>query len=126
MAVYSSKISVGFVLAGEDLSADADQFQAVKLDSNGKYVRCDTLGELVDGVINHPAGSDEALGVDISGFVKAKANAAITAGALVSVAANGKFKVAASTENIVGKAQSAAGAADEIFTMDLGFRGVAP
>lgn len=124
MAVYSSKMTVGYIKAAADYSSN--QFYAVNLDASGDFELADALGQQIDGVICEPAGSGEALGVDISGVVKAKAGAAISAGATVAVAASGKFKAAASGEAIVGIAQSAAGADGEVFSLLLGFRGLEP
>lgn len=124
MAVYSSKITVGYLKAAADYSSN--QFYAVNIDANGDWELADALGQAIDGVICEPAASGLALGVDISGVVKGVASAAITAGDSLSVAASGKFKTAASGETIVGIAQSAAGADGEVISLLLGYRGVAP
>lgn len=124
MAVFSSKIGIGYILAEADYTTN--QFYAVKLNSSGKFELCDTLGESVDGIIAEPNVADAALGVTISGVEKVAAGAAVAAGANLSVDATGRLITSGTGHAIVGKAQSAAAAAGELMSVLLGFYGVSP
>lgn len=124
MTVFSSKTGVGYIKAAADYSTN--QFYAVKLDANGDFELCDTAGEFIDGIICEPAVLGEALGVTFSGIEKGAAGAAVAAGALLAVDATGRFITAVSTNAIVAKAQSAAGAAGELISVFIGYKGIAP
>jgi hypothetical protein len=125
MAVSGNlQLSVGYIQAAADYSAN--QFYAVKMDSNGDFELCDTLGEFIDGIIAHPAGAGEALGVTIGGVEKGAAGAAVAAGDDLAIDATGRFITAASGHAIVGRAQSAAGAAGELISVLIGYKGLVP
>jgi hypothetical protein len=117
-------LSVGFVKAAADYSAN--QFYGVKMDTNGDYELCDTAGEVCDGIIVHPAGAGEALGITLAGVEKVAAGAAVAAGDLLTIDATGRVITALSTNHVLGKAQSAASAAGELVTVVLKYSGVAP
>lgn len=123
MAVESGwKWDESFV-AGADLSAK--QFYAVK--GNGttedSIVSCDSQGEDSIGVLqNNPASGKDAT-VRLLGWTKAVAGSAnsgvIAAWAQVTVAADGRFEVAASGDKVIGVAVSASAAENQVFTLWL-------
>lgn len=104
--------------ANSDLSAL--QFYAMDVNSSGNAVIPTGAGARVIGVLqNKPNAAGLPAGIAIDGITKAVAGAAIAAGALVTVAADGRFVTAATTNFIVGRAMTAAGAANVIFELLL-------
>jgi hypothetical protein len=97
------------------------QFRAVK--STGTGLRITTAivaGERGIGVVqNKPKNVGDAATVMLDGVTKAVAGAAITAGAAVTVDTSGRFVTAATGNRIWGNARSAAGAANELFALEL-------
>lgn len=110
-------------VAGADLSAK--QFHAVKGDgtTEDSVVAASSQGEDFIGILqNNPASGKDAT-VRLAGWSKAIAGSAnsgvIAAWSQVTVAADGRFEVAASGDKVIGVAVSASAAADQVFTLWL-------
>lgn len=108
-------------LANADLSAS--QFCAVKLvnASGTAQAAVATQNDRTIGVLqNDPDAQGRAATVAVNGVTKAKAGAAITAGAALTVDNTGRvITVASSTEFEIGIALKSAGAANEIIPILL-------
>lgn len=76
-------------------------------------------GGRIDCVIHTDAPVGITVRCVLKGVTKASAGAAVTAGDLIAVDANGQFVTAVATDVVVGKAITAAGAQGEIFTMNF-------
>jgi hypothetical protein len=103
--------------AGADLSAK--QYTFVKISGTGVIAAAAATDIPVGVLLNDPA-SGETAAVAVSGVVKVKASAAITAGALFGTTSTGTaVTLAAGTDTtkfILGRAITAAGAAGDIIT----------
>lgn len=99
------------------------RMKAVKFDANGKIVLCSTAGEAAAGILIAQGDKDINAGEEVTVQIKdigyAKAGAAIKAGDLVAVDANGTFKTAAASQFIVGMAVTSAKAAGSVFQIHL-------
>lgn len=117
MATKQSMISVTLE-AGGDLSAA--QFTFVLLASDAQVDQVSSAGGDADGVLqNDPSAAGRAATVAIGGIVKVKAGAVVAAGAKVQSDATGRAITAATGDHVLGKAVTAAGAADEIISVLL-------
>lgn len=74
-------------------------------------------GGRIDCVIHTDAPSGLSVRTVLKGVTKASAGDSVSAGDEIAVDANGQFVTATSTDSVVGKAITAAGAQGEIFTM---------
>lgn len=106
--------------AGADLSADANQFKAVKLDASGDVILCSVAGETVFGVLYNKPKLGEAAEVVVSGSPKLQADAAINENDLLGTSIDGQFAVITPglgvTDYVFAIAKDAAAAAGEIFS----------
>jgi len=110
--------------AAADLSSH--QFGFVEIDSNGQVAAIGTAGNAPDGLVqNDPDAQGKAAEVTISGLAQVRAGGSVSAGEDVAADADGKAVTATSGDVIAGVAVTAAGAADEIFTMLFLPRGAA-
>lgn len=104
--------------AGADLSAK--QYTFVKISGTGVISVAAATDAPIGVLLNDPA-SGETAAVAVSGIVKLKASAAITAGATIGTTATGTAVTLAAgtdtTKYIVGRAITAAGAAGDIITV---------
>jgi len=114
MATEQKGFSIGSLNAGADLSAL--QFGTVKVDASGDVVATSVAGEETLGVLQNKPTSGQVADVMTLGKTKARAGAAISAGALLMANASGKLITAATAgSHVIGVALEAAGAADVIF-----------
>jgi hypothetical protein len=106
--------------AGADLSAAANQYKFVEVDSSGNVTVCNAATDRPVGVLQNRPKSGEAAEVVIAGITKLQADAALTIGTLIGTSADGQADAKtlgdAGTEFVVGMALSASGAAAEIIT----------
>ena len=93
------------VEAGADLSASANLFKAVKLDTDGKAVLCSAITDIPIGILQDLSTAGHAVPVAVGGIVKAKAGATIAAGAPVATKADGTLQTAATTQYVIGTAR---------------------
>jgi hypothetical protein len=104
--------------AGADLSAK--QYTFVKL-SGSTVISAAAATDLPIGVLLNDPTSGETAAVAVSGVIKLKASAAISVGALVGTTATGTgVSLTAGTDTtkyILGRAVTAAGAANDIITV---------
>jgi hypothetical protein len=104
-------------VAGADLRTS--QFRAVKLNSSGNVVIA-AAGDFAIGILQNNPNSGELATVAIHGISKASADAAVTAGVRVTPTADGQLATATvATDNTLGVALEAAGAANVIFAVLL-------
>lgn len=112
--------------AGADLSAK--QYTFVKL-SGTSVVSAAAATDLPIGVLLNDPASGETAAVAVSGVVKVKASAAITAGAIVGTTSTGlAVSLTAGTDTtkyILGRAVTAAGAANDIITVAVNCANIA-
>ena len=106
--------------AGADLSAK--QYTFVKISGTGVISVAAATDAPIGVLLNDPA-SGETAAVAVSGIVKIKASAAITAGAAVGTTATGTAVTLTvgsdTTKYIVGRAITAAGSAGDIITVAI-------
>jgi len=108
--------------AGQDLSAK--QYYFIAHASDGQIDPVGTLGANADGVLqNAPSVAGQPATVGIFGVSKVVANAAITRGAQVSSASNGKATTALTTHRVLGIALEAAAADGDIISVLLKVNG---
>lgn len=103
-------------LAGADLSAE--QFTFVKRGTGDAVVQCDA-GEGAVGVLWNDPASGLAATVIRGGDPHVYAGAAIAAGAEVTPDDEGRAVTATSTDEVVGFARVAAGAANELVMIEF-------
>lgn len=120
MASQANLVKEPGLKAGADLSADANQFKAVKLDASGDVILCSVAGELVFGVLYNKPKSGEAAEVVVGGSPKIQADAAINEMDILGTSADGQFSVIApaigGTAHSFAIAKDAAAAAGEIIS----------
>lgn len=115
-------IDIGHLPATADLSGK--QFFAVKLDAVGGVVIASSQGEKVFGILQNKPTAGQPAHVRTLGVTKWSSDAAITAGAEVTVQSDGQVMTSASSDNIAGQAIDGAGGADELPSIYfMGFRG---
>ena len=98
----SAILDIPGLKAGADLSSS--QYLAVKLDSNGDVVVCDTAGEPSIGILQNAPVSGQAASVRPLGTSKAVASGSISAGSRVTTDASGKLKAV-----VAGKTDASGG-----------------
>ena len=101
-------------VAGADLSAAANLFKAVKLDTNGDVVLCSAITDVTFGILQDLATAGHAVPVAVGGICKAKAGATIAAGAPVACKADGTLQTAATTQYVIGVARWGGSSGDVI------------
>jgi hypothetical protein len=111
------------VSAGADLSTH--QFKAMKVTAADTVGVATSLGERVEGVLqNKPSANGQAATVAVApSMTKMVASAAIVAGAFVTTAADGRAVTAGAGHNVLGTALTAATAANQLVTVQLGNKG---
>jgi len=87
MALTANLVEIS-LMAGADLSAS--QYRAVKISADDTVVRAAAAGEACIGIVTNNPQSGQVASVAIGGRVKAKAGGAISAGAFVCAAADGR------------------------------------
>ena len=106
------------VAAGADLSTK--QFTFVKISGTG-VISVAAATDVPVGVLLNAPTSGKTAEVAVSGIVKLKASAAITAGALVGTTSTGTAVALTAgtdtTKYVLGQALTAAGAANDIITV---------
>jgi len=120
MAFGHPMTAAGYVAAA-DLSAS--QYLFVKMGTNADEVILCGDGEDAVGVLCEPANDTEAACVAVGGQSKVVAGAAVTVGAKLACDAAGKAVVATTGDVVMGTAL-AAGALDEVITIQLDKEGV--
>lgn len=112
--------------AGADLSTK--QYTFVKL-SGTSVISAAAATDLPIGVLVNDPANGETAAVAVSGVVKVKASAAITAGALIGTTSTGlAVSLTAGTDTtkyILGRAVTAAGAANDIITVAVNCANIA-
>ena len=106
------------VKAGADLSAAANQYKLVKLDSSGDIVLAAAATDNIVGVLYNTPASGKPAKVAYLGVALVQANATIDEGDRITAAADGQgnpFTAAGSRE--IGIAMTAVANAGEIFSM---------
>lgn len=111
--------------AGEDLSAKQYYFGIIA--ATGLVVGNVTAGAVVDGVIqDDPATIGDAVTLECLGVTRCAAGAAVTQGDLIMSDVTGRGVTATTTNYFRGRALTAAGAAGEIFALQLSPMGYVP
>jgi hypothetical protein len=115
----------GFVIGTEVTAADlsAGQFRAVKFTATGWDFA--GAGEQAVGILQDKPASGKVAEVVADGISKVVAGAAFAKGAKLMTNATGKLITATATNHIVAQALAAAGAADELVSAVIGYKGVA-
>ncbi len=115
MATHNYYRTIGYV-AGADLTER--QNHLVKLDSSSQVVLAG-VGDDPIGVNVDNGESGEVVGVmtEHGSTIEIVASAAISAGADVAPAANGRIRTAVATDPIIGTAQTAAAADGDLVTV---------
>lgn len=107
--------------AGAELKMGA--FLAVKYDSDGNVIVCDTAGEQMVGVLlpetpdTVTAGTDTAVQIKDIGLVKT--GGAVAKGAELTVDNKGRFVTAVAGDFVAGYAMSSAAAQDSMIYADI-------
>jgi hypothetical protein len=105
--------------AAGDLSGA--QFRAVTRNSAGRAALHSGQGTRMTGILqNKPSALGRAGPVMLNGTSKAVASAAIVVDAPVTTTGDGRFMTAVTGDLVVGRAVTAASAADAIFTIEFG------
>ena len=116
MAYEKDLVCRGFI-ADTDLSDY--QYCAVEMNSDEEIILASDANDRAIGVLQDaPSEAGRPCLVAVRGVTKAKAAAAIDAGAAVEVGAGGKFQTL-TTGPIAGIAYTAAGAEDELFSLEF-------
>jgi hypothetical protein len=104
--------------AGADLSAAANQFKVVKLNSSGDIVLASAITDVPFGILQDVGTQGHPLPVAVGGICKAMAGATIAAGAPVATKADGTLQTAATTQYVIGTARYG-GASGEVISVLL-------
>jgi hypothetical protein len=104
--------------AAADLSAG--QFLAVKITAARAVNLASTGGEAIYGILQNKPTAGQAADVGIFGISKARAGAAITAGAYLMTDTSARLITVVTTSHRVAQALEAATAADQIITVVIG------
>lgn len=119
MASFWPQAVLASYVAAADLSAL--QYTFVKLDANGAVVAVAAATDIPVGVLQNAPKSGQTAEVLVIGGSKLKASAAITLPALIGTTATGTaVKLAAGTDltkYILGQADEAAGAANDVISV---------
>src|SRR4051794_8128777 len=92
--------------AGADLSAAANLYKVVKLDSSGNAVLTAAITDVSFGILQDLGKQGQPVPVAVGGISKAKAGATIAAGAPVATKADGTLQTAATTQYVIGVART--------------------
>jgi hypothetical protein len=123
MAFEQAGATRGFIVAGADLSAA--QYRAVTLNGSGQAVRNSTAGGRIYAVLQNNPASGRACTLWRSGVTKMVAGAEIDAGEEVQSDDEGRaIPAAVGSKNIIGVCVFGAGAAGQLCSVDLEYRGV--
>jgi hypothetical protein len=111
-------IFVDSLVAAADLSAAANKYKFVKLDSNQKVVLCAAATDKPIGVLQNTPGNGGMAEVMIVGISKVQADAALSVDDLIGTSADGQADVKVpgtdTTEYVVGRVLVGAAAAGEL------------
>lgn len=121
--------SPGRTLAGtQNAAADlsANQYRFVRRNGSGLIALIGTAGQQADGVLQNKPKAARNCTVMETGISKVVAGAAVPIDSLVMSDVQGRAVVATTGLQILGRALIAAGAAGEIISVDLSYRGLAP
>jgi hypothetical protein len=110
-----SGIKLTGLVAAADLSAL--QYTFVKLDANGLVAAASAQGEDCIGVLQNDPVAGEECEIVCVGVTKVSADSAIDEMDAITTAADGQADQAASADFVLGKALTAATAADDIITI---------
>jgi hypothetical protein len=114
---YEKDLKCRGFIADTDLSDY--QYCAMKMNTDEEIILASDANDRALGVLQDaPSAAGRPCLVATGGVTKAKAGAAINAGAAVEVGAGGKF-VTLTTGPIAGIAYTAAGDADELFSLEF-------
>lgn len=113
MAWEGPQIKVTGLTAGADLSAAANQYKFVKLDTNGKVVIPTAATDTPVGVLQNKPKLDEAAEVCAIGQTKIQADGALTEGTIIGTSADGQATAKTAT-GAVGQILQEATAAGQI------------
>src|SRR5512139_1653718 len=106
MAFDGFQIRIPGLVAGEDLSAAANQYKFVTLSGDNTVVLCDATTDDPIGVLqNRPDSGEEAVVCSI-GVTKVQGDADLTAGHLIGTSADGQaanYGASDTTKHIVGR-----------------------
>ena len=105
--------------AGGDLSAEANQYKFVELNSGGDVTVCGAAGDLPIGVLQNRPKLGEQAQVRVLGVTKVQADAALaTPGAFIGTSADGQADAKALTdggaEYVVGRTLTASANAGDV------------
>lgn len=120
MAAVEDVRSTWTLVAGADLSSA--QYSLVKVDASGQAVLAGA-GEAAVGVLQNDPESGEAATIAIGGVSKCRAGGSVDEGNVTSDA-SGKATADSGGSYVIGQALSAAGGADEFFTLLITHAGV--
>lgn len=109
---FEEGIELVSAVTGADLSAAANQFKVVKLDTNGNVVAVAAITDVPFGILYDTAVAGQAVPVAKGGVVKCKAGATIAAGAPVATKADGTLQTAVITQFVIGTARIGAVSGD--------------
>lgn len=102
-----------------DADLSSSQFRFVKLTATGTVEACSVAGEQAVGVLQNDPEANRAANVAVGGRSKVEAGAAVSIDDDVATDASGKAVTATTSDVILGKARSAAGADGEIVSVEL-------
>lgn len=106
------------LVAGADLSAESNQYRAVKVTGPFTVGLATALGESVEGILLNKPGLGQPAEIMTTGVGPGLAGAAIAAGDRVMTAADGRIITAATAgSRIIGRALEAATAANQVITV---------
>lgn len=108
-------------------AAAITKFDAVTIasQSDGECVACSSAGEQITGIaLNVSDAAGQAVKVALIGVSVAIAGAAVTKGKSLQVDASGRLIEASSADEVCGYALTAAAAANDQFTVVLGYGGI--
>ncbi len=109
-----SQLDFGQAIAATDFTGD---LYKAGVETGESVALVASAGGRVDCVVHTDAPAGISVRTVKKGTTKASAGAAVSAGDLIAVDANAQFVTAVGGDEVVGKAVTAAGAINEIFTM---------
>lgn len=111
-------------IAGADFSAAAQQYRGRVQSTVADFTAVvPVVNERISGVQQNLPALGQAITLMTSGITQAVSAAAIVRGAPCSVDADGRFKTAATGQQVVGSAMESIGAGDLTFTLNLDDKG---
>ncbi|MBG23665.1 MAG: hypothetical protein CMF22_10105 [Idiomarinaceae bacterium] len=109
-----SQVDFGQAIAASDFTGDL--FKGAILTGESVDL-AGSAGGRIDAVVHTDAPAGISVRLVLKGVTKASAGDSVTAGDEIAVDANGQFVTATTSDIVVGKAITEAGAQGEIFTM---------